>query len=50
MTRSGLRMCDVFNEELFAQKLRRLATGYQRRFGPLLKYDPEDEIAKFKAR
>ncbi|KAF1843819.1 uncharacterized protein K460DRAFT_378875 [Cucurbitaria berberidis CBS 394.84] len=48
MTRSGLRMCDLFDEHIFEQKLRRLAMGYQKRFGDLLKYDPEEEIAKFK--
>lgn len=48
MTRSGLRMCDLFDEKVFEQKLRRIASGYQKRFGDLLKYDPEEEIAKFK--
>ena len=41
-------MCDLFDEPTFEQKLRRLALGYQKRFGDLLKYDPEVEIAKFK--
>lgn len=50
MTRSGVRMCDIFDEEIFEKKLRRLVMGYQKRFGDLLKYDPEEEIAKFKAR
>ncbi|KAF2685521.1 Adenylosuccinate synthetase [Lentithecium fluviatile CBS 122367] len=48
MTRSGLRMCDLFDEEIFEQKFRRIVLGYQKRFGDLLKYDPEEEIAKFK--
>lgn len=48
MTRSGLRMCDLFDEEVFEQKLRRLAMGYQKRFGDLLKYDVEAEIASYK--
>jgi adenylosuccinate synthase len=48
MTRSGLRMCDLFNEKSFEEKLRRIATGYQKRFGDLLKYDVEDEIKNFK--
>jgi adenylosuccinate synthase len=48
MTRSGLRMCDLFDEAVFEQKLRRLALGYQKRFGDLLKYNPDDEIEKFK--
>lgn len=50
MTRSGLRMCDLFDEEIFERKLRRLAQGYQKRFGDLLKYDVEEEIAKYKVR
>ncbi|KAH6637448.1 Adenylosuccinate synthetase [Boeremia exigua] len=48
MTRSGLRMCDLFDEEVFEKKLRRVAAGYQKRFGDLLKYDVEEEIAKYK--
>ncbi|KAJ8112199.1 hypothetical protein OPT61_g5382 [Boeremia exigua] len=48
MTRSGLRMCDLFDEKVFEQKLRRVAAGYQKRFGDLLKYDVEEEIAKYK--
>ena len=41
-------MCDLFDAEIFEQKLRRMAMGYQKRFGSLLKYDPEEEIARFK--
>ncbi|KAG9204596.1 hypothetical protein G6514_000380 [Epicoccum nigrum] len=48
MTRSGLRMCDLFDEEVFEKKLRRVADGYKKRFGDLLKYDVEEEIAKYK--
>ena len=49
MTRSGVRICDIFDEEQFEAKFRRIAHGYQKRFGDLLKdYNPEDEIAKFK--
>ncbi|KAJ4359418.1 Adenylosuccinate synthase [Ascochyta clinopodiicola] len=48
MTRSGLRMCDLFDEKVFEQKLRRVAAGYQKRFGDLLKYDVEEEIARYK--
>jgi adenylosuccinate synthase len=50
MTRSGLRMCDLFDEKVFEQKLRRVASGYQKRFGDLLKYDVEEEIARYKVR
>jgi adenylosuccinate synthase len=41
-------MCDLFDEKIFETKLRRLAMGYQKRFGDLLKYDVEEEIEKFK--
>ncbi|KAL9476666.1 hypothetical protein ACSS6W_006507 [Trichoderma asperelloides] len=46
--RSGIRLAEVFNEELFESKLRRLASGYKKRYGDLLKYDVEEEIARFK--
>ncbi|CAG5147085.1 uncharacterized protein ALTATR162_LOCUS1980 [Alternaria atra] len=48
MTRSGLRMCDLFDEQIFETKLRRLATGFQKRYGDLLKYDVDEEIAQYK--
>jgi adenylosuccinate synthase len=48
MTRSGLRMCDLFDEKVFEEKLRRLAMGYKKRFGDLLDYKVEDEIERFK--
>ncbi|RYP77974.1 hypothetical protein DL771_000833 [Monosporascus sp. 5C6A] len=38
---------EVFNAELFESKLRRLASGYQKRYGDLLKYDIEEELARF---
>jgi adenylosuccinate synthase len=41
-------MCDLFDEKVFEQKLRRVASGYQKRFGDLLKYDVEEEIARYK--
>ncbi|PTB65200.1 Adenylosuccinate synthetase [Trichoderma citrinoviride] len=46
--RSGIRLAEVFNEQVFEQKLRRLAAGFQKRYGDLLKYDVEEEIARFK--
>ena len=46
--RSGVRIHDIFNEEVFERKLRQLAAGYKKRFGDLLQYDVEDEIARFK--
>lgn len=40
-------MTDVFNPELFEQKVRRLANGYQKRYGDLFEYDIEAELARF---
>ncbi|KAF5716739.1 adenylosuccinate synthetase [Fusarium mundagurra] len=45
--RTGIKMSDVFNPEVFEQKLRRLADGFQKRFGELLKYDITAELARF---
>ena len=50
MTRSGLRMCDLFDDAIFEAKLRRLAHGFQKRFGDLLTYNVDDEIARYKVR
>lgn len=41
-------MCDLFDEQIFETKLRRLAHGFQKRYGDLLKYDVDEEIAKYK--
>ncbi|OAQ73380.1 adenylosuccinate synthetase protein [Pochonia chlamydosporia 170] len=46
--RSGIRLAEVFNTELFELKLRRLASGFAKRYGDLLRYDVEDEIARFR--
>ncbi|KAH6999894.1 P-loop containing nucleoside triphosphate hydrolase protein [Ilyonectria destructans] len=46
--RSGIRLAEVFDAELFESKLRRLASGYAKRYGDLLKYDVEEELARFK--
>ena len=48
MTRSGIRIADVFDEAVFETKLRRLVHGFRKRFGDLLQYDVEDEIARYK--
>ena len=40
-------MTDVFYPDIFEQKLRRLADGYQKRFGDLLEYDIKAELARF---
>ncbi|RYP62991.1 hypothetical protein DL769_007096 [Monosporascus sp. CRB-8-3] len=45
--RSGIRLAEVFNAKLFESKLRRLASGYQKQYGDLLKYDVEEELARF---
>jgi len=47
-SRGGIRIADVFNEELFEKKVRTLAAGFKKRFGDLLQYNPEEEIARFK--
>ena len=46
-TRSGIHIADVFTKERFDEKLRHLADGYKKRYGSLLEYDPEEEIARF---
>ncbi|KAK1772205.1 adenylosuccinate synthetase [Phialemonium atrogriseum] len=46
--RSGVRVHEIFDQEVFETKLRRLAAGYKKRFGDLLKYDVEEEIARFR--
>jgi adenylosuccinate synthase len=45
--RSGIRLAEVFNTELFEYKIRRLAAGYRKRYGELFEYDVEEEIARF---
>ncbi|KAK3191272.1 Adenylosuccinate synthase [Lecanicillium sp. MT-2017a] len=45
--RSGIRLAEVFNRELFETKLRRLEAGYRKRFGDLFVYDIEEELARF---
>ena len=48
MSRSGIRIADIFNQESFETKVRRLAAAFQKRYGELLKYDVEKEIAEFR--
>jgi adenylosuccinate synthase len=38
----------MFNEEVFERKLRQLADGFKKRYGDLLQYDVEEEIARFR--
>ncbi|CUS15832.1 unnamed protein product [Tuber aestivum] len=46
--RSGIRVHELFHWEEFEKKLRLIASGYKRRFGDLLKYDVEEELARYK--
>ena len=46
--RNGIRVHEIFDQESFEAKLRRLADGYKKRFGDLLEYDVEEEIARFR--
>ena len=48
MTRSGIRIVDIFDQDLFESKLRRLASGFKKRYGGLLEYDVEAEIIQFR--
>lgn len=49
MTRSGIRMAEIFDAEIFEAKVRRLANGFKKRYGDLLQnYDVEAEIEAFK--
>ncbi|KAI1768211.1 adenylosuccinate synthetase [Hypoxylon sp. FL1150] len=45
--RDGLRIIDIYSDS-FESKLRILAQGYLKRYGELLKYDIEEELARFK--
>jgi adenylosuccinate synthase len=47
-TRNGCRLADIFDHELLATKLHRMAAGYSKRYGGLLKYDVDEELARFK--
>jgi adenylosuccinate synthase len=46
--RSGIRLHEFFHEDIFESKLRRLASGYKKRYGDLLEYDVEEEIQALK--
>lgn len=45
--RSGVRVGDIYNVEMMNKKLRSLAKSWQKRYGDLLQYDVEEEIARF---
>ena len=40
-------MADIFDPTRFEEKLRRLVHGYRQRYGELLSYDVDEEIARF---
>ncbi|KPM38454.1 Adenylosuccinate synthetase [Neonectria ditissima] len=46
--RTGIKLAEIYDAELFERKLRQLAAGYSKRYGDLLKYDVEDELERFK--
>jgi adenylosuccinate synthase len=46
--RSGVRISEIFDANAFERKLRNLEAGYRKRFGDLLRYDVEEEIARFR--
>lgn len=48
MARSGVRIADIFRESYFEEKVRAMAAGAKKRFGDLLQYDVEEELANFK--
>lgn len=41
-------LADALDEDVLDKRLRRLADGYKKRFGDLLKYDVEEELARLK--
>jgi adenylosuccinate synthase len=45
--RTGIKLCDIFYPEQFEEKMKRLAAGYQKRFGDLFDYDVNAELARF---
>ncbi|CAG9971827.1 unnamed protein product [Clonostachys byssicola] len=45
--RTGIKLTDIFHPEIFEQKVKRLADGYQKRFGELFEYDTKAELARF---
>jgi adenylosuccinate synthase len=46
-TRCGITIAQMFNENTFEKRLRKLAEGYRKRYGNALVYDVEDEIERF---
>ncbi|KAF1990257.1 adenylosuccinate synthetase-like protein [Aulographum hederae CBS 113979] len=48
MSRSGIRISDLKDLDDVAERLRRMAGNFKKRFGDLLEYDVEEEISRFK--
>jgi adenylosuccinate synthase len=46
-SRSGIHVADIFDKKLFDSKLRHLAASFKKRYGDLLVYDEDEEIARF---
>lgn len=46
--RRGVRIGELFDEELFEAKLRSLAEGYRRRYGDIFHYDLDEELSRFR--
>ena len=46
-SRSGVRISEIFDKDIFDRKLRTLAHGFQKRYDNLLQYDVEREISRF---
>jgi len=47
-TRNGIRVCDLANMDVFADKLRKLSLDGSKRFGEEYTYDVEADIAKYR--
>jgi adenylosuccinate synthase len=47
-SRTGVMLADVFDPEVLEIKLRSLESGYRKRYGDILKYDVEEEVARFR--
>ena len=45
--RSGVRVSDIFDKETLDRKLRTLAASFKKRYGDLLEYNVDEEIAQF---
>ncbi len=48
--RTGVRVAELFDWDLFESKLRTLARSYKAQYGDLLQYDVEKELEVFKVR